>query len=72
MTHYLLSAKNSYEQNFFSIESRGISELYKVGITQNKNNLSDHWREEGSSVLTGSQIVALRETTVWWTGAWLR
>jgi len=34
--------------------------------------MSDHWREEGSSVLTGSQIVALRETTVYWTGARLR
>jgi len=33
MTHYLLSAQNTYEQNFFSREFRGISELYKVGIT---------------------------------------
>jgi len=32
MTHYL----NSYEQNFFSREFQGISELYKVGISQNK------------------------------------
>jgi len=26
--------------------------------------MSDHWREEGSSVLTGSQIVALRDTII--------
>jgi len=38
MTHYLLSVQNSYEQNFFSTEFRGISELYKVGITQKKNS----------------------------------
>jgi len=28
--------------------------------------LSDHWRKEGSTVLTGSQIVALHETTLDW------
>jgi len=38
MTHYLLSVQNSYEQNFFSREFRGISELYKVGITQKKTH----------------------------------
>jgi len=36
MANYLVSVQNSYEQNFFSREFRGISELYKVGITQNK------------------------------------
>jgi len=36
MTHYLLSAQNSYEQKFFSREFLGISELCKVGITQKK------------------------------------
>jgi len=36
MTHYLFSVWNSYEQNFFSREFRGISELYKVGVMQNK------------------------------------
>jgi len=38
MMHYLLSAYNSYEQNFSSKEFRGIFELKKVYITQNKKN----------------------------------
>jgi len=38
MTHYLLSVQNSCEQNFISREFRGISELYKVGMTQKKNS----------------------------------
>jgi len=37
MVHYLLFVQNSYEQHFFSREVRGVSEFYKVGITQNKN-----------------------------------
>jgi len=36
MTRYLLFVQNSYEQNCFSREFLGISELYKVGITQKK------------------------------------
>jgi len=40
MTHYLLSVQNSYEQNFFSREFQGISELYKVSITQKKKLIS--------------------------------
>jgi len=36
MTHYLLSVQNSYEQNFFSREFQGISQLYKVGMMQKK------------------------------------
>jgi len=40
MTHYLLSVSNSYEQHFASREFRGIFELKKVCITQNKKNLN--------------------------------
>jgi len=36
MMHYLLSVYNSYEQKFSSREFRGIFELEKVCITQNK------------------------------------
>jgi len=36
MTHYLLSVYNAYEQNFSSREFRGIFEIKKVCITQNK------------------------------------
>jgi len=43
MTHYLLSVANSYEQNFSSREFRGIFELKKVCITQNKKK-KIHWR----------------------------
>jgi len=39
MTHYLISVSNSYEQNFSSRELRGIFELKKVCITQNKKKL---------------------------------
>jgi len=36
MTRYFLSVSNSYEQNLSSREFRGIFELKKVCITQNK------------------------------------
>jgi len=39
MTHDFLSVYNSYEQNFSSREFRGIFELKKVCITQNKTKL---------------------------------
>jgi len=39
MMHYLLSVYNSYEQKFSSREFRGIFELEKVCITQNKKKL---------------------------------
>jgi len=39
MTHYLLSVSNSHEQKFSSREFRGIFELKKVCITQNKKKL---------------------------------
>jgi len=38
MAHYLLSVKNSYEQNFSSRGFWGIFELKKLCITQNKKN----------------------------------
>jgi len=41
MMHYLLSVYNSYEQNFSSREFRGIFELKKVCITQNKKNFTN-------------------------------
>ena len=41
MTHYLLHAWNSYDQNFSSKEFRGIYELKKVCITQNKKKCKD-------------------------------
>jgi len=40
MTHYLLPVSNSYAQNFSSREFRGIFELKKVCITQNKKNFT--------------------------------
>jgi len=40
MTHHLLSVQNSYKQNFSSGEFRGIFELKKVCITQNKKNFT--------------------------------
>jgi len=40
MKHYLLSVHNSYDQNFSSKEFRGIYELKKVCITQNKKNFT--------------------------------
>ena len=40
MTHYLLSVHNSYDQNFSSKEFRGIYELKKVCIMQNKKNFT--------------------------------
>jgi len=41
MMHYLLSVYNSYEQNLSSREFRGIFELKKVCITQNKKNFTN-------------------------------
>jgi len=56
MTHLLLSVQNSYEQNFFSREFRGISELYKVGITQKKAHQHVLTRDAGTGVHDGGTV----------------